>query len=85
MTNLGILSFRSFSLILLSINLSLFEAMFLPILYLLVSVVKNVGFLLLKFWLKFSDSQSALDGCHCISYVGAVHVYTGKFFQVLLC
>ena len=53
----GILSSKSFSLILLLINLSLSEAMFLPILNLLVSVVRNVEFLLLKFWLKFSASQ----------------------------
>ena len=56
--NVVIESFKSANKIVLFSVLSLFDAMFFPILKLLVSVVMNFGFLLLKFWLKFSASQS---------------------------
>ena len=55
----AILSFKSLRFILLFRVRSLFEAMFFPILNLHVSVVINFDILLLKFWLKFSASQSA--------------------------
>ena len=55
----AILSFKSLRFILLFRVRSLFEAMFFPILNLHVSVVINFEILLLKFWLKFSASQSA--------------------------
>ena len=58
----------SFSLILLLINLSLFEAMFLPILNLLVSVVKNVQHfetLFFSYYEQLKESQETIVLC-CI-------------------
>ena len=57
--NVVILSFKSLRFIFLFRVLSLYKAMFFPILNLHVSVVINFEILLLKFWLKFRANQSA--------------------------